>query len=245
MARTRIAVLIAVAVFLLGMGYLSIVSDEQYMLISAAFIIAAMLPFFVRFELRALQARELVLLAVLVSLAAVSRVPFAALPSVQPTSFVIIVSALVFGAESGFLIGAFAALVSNMFLGQGPWTPWQMFAWGMMGWTAGLLNKRGLLAGRRWALLAFGLVWGFVFGWIMNFWTVTGFIASRDWASIGVMYAASFYFDLAHALANVFFLGIFTGMWMKLLLRFQRKYGLLEDHEGGDYARRPRRLRQV
>src|SRR5690606_36098668 len=111
-----------------------ILSDEQYLLLSVALVVVSMLTFFIRFELKAIQTREIVLIAVLAAIAAVSRVPFAPLPSVQPTSFFIIAAALVFGAETGFMIGAFAALVSNMFLGQGPWTPWQMFAWGMMGW---------------------------------------------------------------------------------------------------------------
>ncbi|MFC0211548.1 ECF transporter S component [Paenibacillus chartarius] len=231
MRAARIAFLGSIAVFLLAMGYLSTWSDDQYLLISFGLLFAAMLPFFVRFELRRLQAREIVIIALLAAMAAVSRVPFAPLPSVQPTSFVIIVSALVFGAESGFLIGAFAALVSNMFLGQGPWTPWQMFSWGMIGWTAGLPGARGWLIRRRWLLLAFGFLWGFLFGWIMNFWTVTGLLSQGNWAGIAAVYASSFYFDLAHALSNVFFLALFAGSWVKILQRFKVKYGLLGDRE--------------
>ncbi|MCD1259874.1 ECF transporter S component [Paenibacillus athensensis] len=227
MSRHRIAFVAAVALFLVGMGLISTVFDEQYMLISFALVIVALLPFFIRFELRSIQARELVLLALLAAIAAISRVPFAPLPSVQPTSFVIIASALAFGAESGFLIGAVAALVSNMFLGQGPWTPWQMFAWGMIGWSAGLLNVRGRLASHRWALLLFGFGWGLLFGWIMNFWSVTGLLALHDWSAVAAIYAASFYFDLAHALSNVFFLALFARPWLHILARFKRKYGLL------------------
>lgn len=78
-----------------------------------------MLPFYIRFEKRAFVSREIVMVAVLAAIAAVSRVPFSIIPSVQPTSFVIIVSAVVFGSEAGFMIGATAAIVSNIFLGQG------------------------------------------------------------------------------------------------------------------------------
>lgn len=74
-----------------------------------------MLPFYIRFERKAFVSREIVLVAVLAAIAAVSRVPFSILPSVQPTSFVIIVSAMVFGSETGFMIGATAAIVSNIF----------------------------------------------------------------------------------------------------------------------------------
>ncbi|UUZ81285.1 ECF transporter S component [Paenibacillus sp. P26] len=171
------------------------------------------------------------LVAVLSAIAAVGRVPFAAPPSVQPTSFVIIVSALVFGSETGFMIGAVAALVSNMFLGQGPWTPWQMFSWGMIGWTAGHLYRWSLLKSRL-LLIAFGFAWGFLFGWIMNIWFLANMGQDLTWASVAAAFASSFYFDLAHALCNVFFLAVLGPGWTKILQRYKRKYGLLE--AGGD-----------
>ncbi|MDF2961046.1 MAG: hypothetical protein K0S39_2781 [Paenibacillus sp.] len=226
MERTRLVFIAVITLFLFGIGFMSTISDDQYMLISVILVIASMLPFFIRFELRALHAREIVIIAMMAAIAGVSRVPFAVLPSVQPTSFVIIVAAMVFGAESGFMIGAFAALVSNMFLGQGPWTPWQMFAWGMLGFTAGLMSRSGLFE-KRWVLLLFGLIWGFLFGWFMNFWIISGMLPYGDWSAIAVIYSASFYFDLAHALSNVFFLALFTTGWVKVMQRFKRKYGLL------------------
>ncbi len=115
------------------------------MLSSLFLLVVIMLPFYIRFERKAFVSREIVLVAVLAAIAAVSRVPFSILPSVQPTSFVIIVSAIVFGSETGFMIGATAAIVSNIFLGQGPWTPWQMFSWGMIGFIAGLLRNTFLM----------------------------------------------------------------------------------------------------
>lgn len=222
----RIAFLLAFTLFLVLLGLMAAFADEQYMLFSLVLVIVSMLPFFIRFELKRVQTREIVLIALLAAVAAVSRVPFTVLPSVQPTSFVIIASALVFGAESGFMIGALAALVSNMFLGQGPWTPWQMFGWGMIGWTAGLL--RDVLIVHRWRLLGFGFLWGFLFGWIMNVWSASGLIPNHDWTGIAFIYASSFYFDLFHALSNVFFLALFGGAWIKVLERFKRKYGLLQ-----------------
>ena len=110
-------------------------------MLSSLFLLAViMLPFYIRFERKAFVSREIVLVAVLAAIAAVSRVPFSILPSVQPTSFVIIVSAIVFGSETGFMIGATAESYL-IFLGQGPWTPWQMFSWGMIGFIAGLLRN--------------------------------------------------------------------------------------------------------
>lgn len=231
MELRKIVMASSIAAFAVSLGLLTTIADEQYMLISIVLLLAAMAPFFIRFERRALHAREVVLIAALAAIAAVSRVPFAPLPSVQPTTFVIIAAAIVFGKESGFLIGAFAALVSNMMLGQGPWTPWQMFSWGMVGYTAGWLGVRGLL-NRKAILLAFGFIWGFLFGWIMNLWSILGSLSLNDWAGITLRYAQSFPFDLAHALSNVLFLALFAPSWLKIMRRFKRKYGLLEERAG-------------
>ena len=113
---------------------------------------------------------EIVLIAFFAAIAAIARIPFAAIASVQATSFVIIVSAIVFGKEAGFMIGSIAAIVSNIFLGQGPWMPWQVFSWGMMGLSAGLLKD--IIMNNKTLLLIFGFLWGFIFGCIMNLWSV-------------------------------------------------------------------------
>lgn len=199
------------------------------MLSSLFLLVVIMLPFYIRFERKAFVSREIVLVAVLAAIAAVSRVPFSILPSVQPTSFVIIVSAIVFGSETGFMIGATAAIVSNIFLGQGPWTPWQMFSWGMIGFIAGLLRNTFLMK-KLWGRLLYGLFVGFLFGWIMNFWGLLGFIREATWEAVISYYIASFYFDLSHAISNVIFLLLFSTSWITILKRFKKKYGILDKH---------------
>ncbi len=196
--------------------------SDYYVWISVYVIIVAMLPFYIKLERKPLHSREMVLIASMAALAAVSRVPFASIPSVTPTSFVIIVSAIVFGADAGFLIGATAALVSNFMLGQGPWTPWQMFGWGMMGATAGWL--RTSLLRTTLARIVFGCVWGFLFGWIMNIPYLFGFVSVVTWTSVLTVHMASFYFDLAHAISNVLFLLLFGKVWIRILQRYHRKY---------------------
>jgi energy-coupling factor transport system substrate-specific component len=228
MARFRLPLLIALGVFLAGLGLTSALKDRHYMLLSLVLLAAALLPLFIRLERRPLESRELVLLAVLSAIAAVSRVPFAALPSVKPVSAIVILSAYVFGAEAGFIIGAVAALVSNIYFGQGPWTPWQMFAWGMAGLTAGWLRNTWWIK-KRGGLLLFGFIWGFLFGWIMNIWYIISLPDAFSWALVLSAYVSSFYFDLAHALSNVFFLAILAGGWTKVLERFRKKYGLLQE----------------
>ncbi|MFD1992248.1 ECF transporter S component [Paenibacillus nicotianae] len=227
MARSRLWLMIAVGLSILVLALSNAVLSDHYMLLSFVLLLAVMLPLFVRFERRKLEARELVLLAMLAAIAAVSRIPFAALPSVKPVSAIVILSALVFGSEAGFIVGAMAALVSNIYFGQGPWTPWQMFAWGMMGVSAGLLRHTWWMK-KRLGLLTFGLIWGFLFGWIMNLWVVIDLAVALEWKAVLAVYVQSFYFDLAHALSNVFFLAILAGGWIKVLERFRKKYGLLD-----------------
>src|SRR3954451_20111777 len=137
--RTLISgLLLMIMIVLLGLNY---IWEDAYLWLSFGLVFLAIVFFLFRFETRTVEPRELVLLAVLASIAAVGRIPFASLPSVQPTTFVIMMSGYVFGAESGFVIGAVAALASNMIMGQGPWTLWQMVAWGLVGLTAGLLRN--------------------------------------------------------------------------------------------------------
>jgi len=225
--RIGTAVILFMMVIMLGLNY---IWDSSYLWFSFGLILLAVVLFLFRFETRKVEPRELVLLAVLASIAAVGRIPFASLPSVQPTTFVIMMSGFVFGAESGFVIGAVAALASNMIMGQGPWTPWQMVAWGLVGLTAGLLRNTFFMK-RRWGQIVFGILWGYLFGWIMNLW---GFIAltqsggSQTWKAFIVYMIGSATFDTFHAISNVFFLAVFGTIWMKILTRFKRKYGLLE-----------------
>ncbi|MEX2104005.1 MAG: ECF transporter S component, partial [Bacilli bacterium] len=136
MAKLTHLRLISVILFITVLLVATVENGHYTIVFSFVMLMLAMFPFFLRFEMKKTDARIVVLISILAAIAAIGRIPFAALPSIQPTSFVIIVTGLAFGAETGFMVGATAALVSNFFLGQGPWTPWQMFAWGMMGFTA-------------------------------------------------------------------------------------------------------------
>ncbi len=230
MRASRILVTIGLILFAIGLLVVTLLWDELYLLLSFGLITVSMLFFLVRFERRKIEPRELVLLAVLASIAAVGRIPFASIPSVQPTTFVIMLSGFVFGAESGLVIGSVAALASNMVLGQGPWTPWQMLAWGLVGLTAGLLRKTWLMKSL-WGKVLFGILWGFLFGWITNIWGLLSLTQSGtplNIETVGLYFAGSVLFDSMHSISNVFFLLVFGNIWIKNLTRFKRKYGLLE-----------------
>jgi energy-coupling factor transport system substrate-specific component len=230
MQTRRKIVIAALFMLLFGLLWLTLQYSDNYLLISFGVVLISILFIILRFEKRKIEARELVLLAVLAAIAAVGRIPFASIPSVQPTTFVIIMAGFVFGAESGFMIGVIAALASNMILGQGPWTPWQMVAWGLVGLTAGLLNQSKMMSNLTGKII-FGIVWGFLFGWIMNLWSLLAFTQSGESMNVKSIYAylaGSVLFDFFHSISNVIFLVLFSGSWIKILTRFKRKYGLLE-----------------
>lgn len=200
------------------------------LLIGMVLAVLSMIPFLLRFERKARKSRELVLIAVMAAIAAVSRIPFATLlPGFTPVTFVVIVSGVVFGAEAGWMVGAISALVSNLFLGQGPWTPWQMFAWGLAGYTAGLFAHKSVWRQGRWPLVIFGLAWGFLYGWIMNLTlALDQWVQTHSWAAVAGKYALSLPFEVIHATANVFFIATFGPAWIKVLGRYRRKYGEVE-----------------
>lgn len=126
-----------------------------YYLTSTLIIIEMLVPFFLSFEGRKVQARELVLLAVMCAIAIVSRVAIP-LPHVKPMFAVIMLTGVAFGPQAGFMVGAISAFASNFFAGQGPTTPWQMMAYGAGGLLAGFLAQKGWLKKNRWGLSIFG-----------------------------------------------------------------------------------------
>lgn len=216
---------LAALIFLLI--FTAVSSSGNYALTSFIFIILMLVPFFYSFEKRRPKARELVPIAVMAAVAALGRIIFAPFPNVKPTSAVVIVSGIAFGPEAGFITGAVAALTSNIFFGQGPFTPWQMFAWGIMGFCAGVFGKRGLLK-NYFAICGFGFVWGFLYGWIMDLWQVLGFLSPISFKGFLLTYAASFFFDLTHAVSTAIFLVLIAKPWLKILTRVKTKYGLLK-----------------
>lgn len=201
---------------------------KYYMQLSVILMILSCAPFFARFEIKDNKAEEIVLIAIMAAAASVSRIPFAALPSVQPVSFLIMVTAYVFGAETGFMTGAIAAIVSNIFLGQGAWTPWQMFSWGIIGFISGILRKTPFMKNRVLRIFL-GFAFGFIFGIIMDSWAILSMGENFSFAALILYSQSAFVLNLMHALSNVFFLAVFFTPLVKILERIKKKYGLLNN----------------
>jgi energy-coupling factor transport system substrate-specific component len=200
--------------------------NNYYYQISLIFVALSCVPFFIRFELKKQKAEKIVLIAIMAAAASLSRLPFAGLPGVQPVTFLVMVTAFVFGAETGFMTGAVAAIVSNIFLGHGPWTPWQILSWGFVGLASGILRKTPLMKNGVMRIIT-GLAFGFIFGMIMDFWFVLN-IGGFTLDLLLFAFQMGFLFNLAHALSNAFFILIFFMPLVKILERIKNKYGLLD-----------------
>ena len=150
--------------------------------------------------------REIGMVAVLIAAATAGRVLFAAIPSAQPVTAIAIVTGVALGPRAGAAVGAGTALVSNAFLGQGPWTPWQMLLWGLAGASGGLLAP--LLRRSRLALIVLGGIWGLLFGAMMDIWQLATFGPAFSFAAFIAVHARALPFDLVHVLTNVLLLGI-------------------------------------
>jgi energy-coupling factor transport system substrate-specific component len=184
-------------------------------------VILTILAFFFEFESALISSKDIALIAMLGTISAVARVPFAAIPSVQPCTFFIICSGYVFGPLAGFMVGAVTALVSNFFLGQGPWTPFQMLAWGLVGVSAAYFRK---FRPERIALIIFGIVWGYLYGWIMNTWFWASMAYPLTFKTFFVYQVTSVWFDTLHAISNAVFLGFFGVKTIGILERFQKRF---------------------
>jgi energy-coupling factor transport system substrate-specific component len=165
-------------------------------------------------------AKELALIATLGATAAAGRVLFAAIPGVQPVTVMAVVAGVALGARAGFGVGATAAFVSNFFLGQGVWTPWQMLAWGACG-VAGALAAPLLRS--RVALAAFCFVLGMGFSAFMDVWNWLAFYDQHTWQTFVAVHARGLPFDLAHAIGNVVIVLVAGPELRRLLDRYGRR----------------------
>ena len=209
---------------------ITLFDDRKYFVISLASAVYCMLPFFLIFEGRKPQARELLTIAVLVAIAVAGRAAFFMVPSFKPVVAVTIISAVCFGAESGFLVGALSMLSSNMLFGQGPWTPWQMFAAGIIGFLAGILFQKGWLKARKISLCIYGfLATVFIYGGIMNpaSLVMTSYAITKR--NLLAIYMSGLPVDLVHASATVIFLWIASKPMIEKLERIKVKYGMIEE----------------
>lgn len=170
-------------------------------------------------------ARVLALVATLAALAALGRVAFAAVPNVKPTTDIVLIAGFALGGAPGFMVGAVAALTSNVFFGQGPWTPWQMAAWGAVGIGGAVLYRvGGDRFGSRLPLALTCALAGFAFGAVMDFQLAVTYGQGQGLLGRWAFYSGtSFGYNVAHALGNFVFALAFGPALVSSLRRFRRR----------------------
>jgi energy-coupling factor transport system substrate-specific component len=176
------------------------------------------------YERRRPPARTVALVAAMAALAVVGRLAFAAVPGVKPTTDIVLFAGYALGGVPGFMVGAVTAVASNVFFGQGPWTAWQMVAWGAVGVGGAALAKAG--RGRdpsRWVLAAACAVAAALFGGFMDLyqWSVA---AEQTAGTYGALAGTSLGYNVTHVVASAVFALLIGPTFIRAIRRYRRRF---------------------
>ena len=230
MKKSNLAMVLVMAVLVPGTLWLGrMLPGRWYYLTSTLMIMETMAPFFLLFERRKPQARELVTIAVLCALAAVSRVVFAFMPGFKPVTGIVMMAGIAFGPQAGFLTGALSAFASNFFYSQGPWTPWQMLAYGVAGFLGGVLFSRkadpphpaGMAAAGFFTILL-------ATGPLLDCCTVFTTLTELTWEGVSLVFIRGIPANLAHSASCAVTMLVLGRPILEKLDRLKRKYGMME-----------------
>ena len=203
-----------------------------YYITGTLIIIELMIPFFLAFEGRKPQARELVVIAVMCAIAIAGRVAIP-IPNFKATFALIMLAGIAFGPEAGFMVGAITAFASNFFYGQGAYTPWQMFGYGAGGMLAGFAFAKGRLPRKPWVMAVFGffavILW---VGPLLDCSHIFLMLSNINWASVTATFLSGFYVNVSQAICTVLVMLLFGKPLLEKLDRVKIKYGMMEDENG-------------
>lgn len=215
------ALILLAAVTILG----AVLLLEKHMAwLTLCVTILSMLPLFFNFERKKTASGEIAVLAVMTAIAVMGRFLFAFLPGFKPITAIVILTGISLGKEQGFAVGALSAVVSNFYFGQGPWTPFQMLAWGLIGFLAGVLSNS--LQKHRWLLYLFGGIAGGLFSAIMDLWSTLWLGGSFSLSRYLAIIATSLPTTVGYVISNLIFLILLTRPILQKLDRIKTKYGL-------------------
>ena len=199
---------------------------RKRLLIILAVLVECLAAFFISFEKKKPSAKDIAVLAVLSAAAVAGRELFFMFPQFKPVAAIVIICGTALGAQAGFLVGAVSMLVSNMLFGQGMWTPWQMFAMGLLGFFAGIIfsKKRNMLALCIYSFLSVIVI----YGGIMNISSVLTYTTDINLQTITAYIVSGIPFDLIHAVSTVIFVLITGDALLKKCCRLRVKFGLFQ-----------------
>ena len=198
-------------------------SGDNYALASLLVTLLALVLFSCGFERRKTGTRRMILVAVMTALSVVGRFVFMAIPGFKPITALVVITAMYLGGEAGFLTGALSALISNFYFGQGPWTPFQMLSWGLLGLLAGFLARP--LKRSRILLSLYGIFAGVAYSFIMDVWTVLWYNGGFNPALYVAALGTALPYTIAYAVSNVIFLNLLARPFGEKLERVRIKYG--------------------
>ena len=195
-------------------------------LITTAAAIATIVLWLYQLEKSSFNARQISLVAALTAFAAAGRMATGVgMLFLQPTMFLPLITGWVMGARIAFFVGAMTPLVSNFFMGQGPWTPFQMLAWGLIGLSGAFLKRIHPTAGLV-SLTLMSCVWGYFYGAIMDIWQWATFMHPLTLKGYLALWLAGFGFDSMRAVGNLLFCGVLGAQTLKILAYYQKKMNI-------------------
>ncbi len=205
---------------------------KGYYITGVLIIIELSVPFFMMFEKRKPQARELVILAVMCALAIIGRVAIP-VPHFKAVFAIIMLTGIAFGPESGFIVGAVTAFASNFFYGQGAYMPWQMMAYGAGGMLAGFVFIKNKIPKKPWIMAVFGFL-GVLFwiGPLLDTSHVFIMMSEISFSTLAASLAAGFPVNISQGLGTALMMFVFGKPLLEKLDRVKQKYGMLEDENG-------------
>ena len=201
-----------------------IFKEKYYAWISLCVAVLSCIPLFYSFERRESSSKELTVLAVMIAISAAGRFIFAWLPGFKPITAITVIVAIWLGKEAGFVVGSLSAVVSNFYFGQGPWTPFQMFSWGLLGFLAGLLARP--MRKNKIILCFFGALAGVMFSITMDVWTTLWSDGTFNLSRYGASVISALPVTVEYAVSNVIFLLLLSKPIGEKLERIKKKYGL-------------------
>ena len=194
--------------------------EKKHLFISFFVAVLSVLLFLSGFEKKATGTRRMVIVAVMIAMCVAGRF----IPFFKPVTAITVITAIYLGGESGFLVGSLSALLSNFYFGQGPWTAFQMLAWGLIGLVAGFLSNP--LRKSRAALLTYGVLSGVVFSLIMDIWTVLWYNDNFDLTLYLTALATALPHTVLYSVSNFIFLWFMAKPFGDKMNRIKNKYGI-------------------
>lgn len=196
------------------------ITGKSHIIISSAAAVFSLLLFSAGFEKKNTGSRRMVIVAVMVALCIVGRF----IPLFKPITAITVITAVYLGGEAGFLTGSLAAFISNFYFGQGPWTAFQMLAWGLIGLVAGYFSKP--LKKYKVLLLIYGVLSGVIYSFVMDIWTVLWYNSGFDSGLFFSAVVSALPFTVIYAVSNFVFLWFMAKPFGEKLERIKIKYGV-------------------